>query len=497
VAASLLCTAPAFAQRWSLTSGVDSQLTWNSNTGLGTQSNQSDTTLQIQPRLTIQGEGGRLRVAGSAVLNGVAYLNHTQPNGVLPTVDLNARVEAVERLFFVEAAYRATQTSQNPFGAQPTAGSTSNTLTASQSRLSPYLQGAAGSDTRYLVRSDNSWTNEQSPTTPAPGSTVAGGSGYFGRHSAMIERDPRPFGWRFEASRDETRYRNSTTDTLTTDLARLNLTYALGVDVTGGVRLGYEDNNFQPGGRHGIYGVQGQWRPSPRTSLNAYDERRFFGSAWQLRFDHRQPQAAFNVGMSRQIDTAPQALFDLPANANVAALLDAMFASQIPDAAARAKAVQDYIARQGLPAGTLQPLTVFAQRLSLVTSNSASATWIGTRSSVTLSVSYVRTEDALDAGPLSTGSSLTNNVQTGAGLTFSRRLSPTLGLNAGIDYSRVRGRGAVNTEQSTQRGINAQLSLQAAPKTTAIAGARYRKLDSNVAVPGHDASVFVGIGHTF
>lgn len=484
----------AWAQRWTIEPGVSSQLGWTSNSLLGAGPAQDDTVLDVRPRISIRGEGARLRVAGAFALNGIAYLDHSQPTRALPEGDLSARLETIERWFYLEAAVRAAQTSSNPFGVRPEATSTTNTVTTSQGRFSPSIEAAIGPLMRYRIRSDNTWTHESYADSAAV--TTVGAAGYFARHAASLEHDPRPFGWRLEAERSDTRYKGDVTPALVSDVARLSVDYALSEDFSLGLRGGYERNSFLvTDNRNTLYGAQARWRPSARTLLTADGERRFFGSAWHMGFDHRTPQFAMTVSLSRGLQSAPQSVFEVPATGNVEALLLEMFTTRYPDAAERGRVVRQFIADQGLPSSTLAPTSIFSQRLSLVTSRSASVGLIGVRNSVVLSGFYIRTEDVPDSAFLATGLAANNNLQYGIGLTFSHRLSLALSLGATIDWSRIRALDASDT--TTQRGARLQVNLQASPKTGAVFGARYRKLDSTLAIPGHEVAVYVGLDHRF
>ena len=498
MAVALVVTAslPVCAQRWTIEPGISSQLTWTSNSLLGTGAAQDDTVLEVRPRLRILGEGARLRIAGAVALNGIAYAGGTQSNRILPEGDLTARLEAVERWLYLEAAVRAAQTSSNPFGVRPEASSTSNTLTTTQGRFSPSIESAIDPLTRYRIRSDNTWTKDSSANAAAAAPT--GAAGYFARYTASIEHDPKPLGWRFEAERSETRYDDGVTTPLVTDLARLVVNYALTEDLSAGLRGGYERNSFVAARQHdAIYGGQVRWRPSARTLLTADGERRFFGSAWRLGFDHRTPLFATSLSLSRAVQSTPQSLFEIPASGNIAALLDAIFTTRIPDPAERARVVQKFIADQGLPSATLGATNIYAQRLSLVTSSSGSVGLIGVRNSVVLSGFYTKTQDVPDSVLLATGVASNNNVQYGTGLTLSHRLAAAVSLSAAIDWSRIKALDGVAPDQTTQRGVHVQLNVQASPKTSAVVGGRYRKLESSVAVPGHESSVYMGLDHRF
>jgi uncharacterized protein (PEP-CTERM system associated) len=221
----LLCVgAPsALAQQWSIDTSVSSGLTWSSNTTLGGFASPEDLSVTIQPRFVIRGEGARLRVAGSAALTANSYANGTQPSRVQPEADLNARLEAVERWLYLEAALRALQISQNPFGANPNLVPNPNRVTTAQLRLSPYIEATTGPYTRYRISSDNTKTTDNGSSFSLGASSA---SGYFGRHRVFIEHDPQPLGWRLEAERSNTRFDDKTQQDLVTELARASLDYS-------------------------------------------------------------------------------------------------------------------------------------------------------------------------------------------------------------------------------------------------------------------------------
>ncbi|MFL6661041.1 MAG: TIGR03016 family PEP-CTERM system-associated outer membrane protein, partial [Rhizobacter sp.] len=316
----------AHAERWSAEAGVSSTLTWSSNPDLGlVGGGQSDTVLEVRPHISLRAEGARLRLGGTASLAGVTSAHDTQPSRLLPEADLSARLEAIERFFFLDAGLRALQTSENPFGARPEAGITRNTLTTAGARFSPSIESAISAETRYRLRSENSWTRQSGSTL----ATTSAAEGYFGRHSFLFEHDAHPVGYRLEAERSETKYREGVQQPLRQDLVRASVDYAVSAEFTAGVRAGRERTSLVTvDAERNIYGLQARWQPSPRTTLSVFDEKRFFGQAWRLAFDHRLPQVAWNVLLSRTLDTAPQSLFDLPATENVAALLDAAFTTR-------------------------------------------------------------------------------------------------------------------------------------------------------------------------
>lgn len=497
LAAALLVlgAAPVHAQRVGLTAGIASTLTWSNNAELGTDTEAgSDTALDVRPRIDLRIEGARLRLSGSAAVSAIAYANRSQPNRLLPEVDVDASLQAIPRRFIVDAGVRASQTSQNLFGARPESSSTRNALTTAQAHLSPRIEGEAGSHTRYRLRSENVRTKGYGEGADA---VTTSGNGYYGRHSVLLERDPVPLGFRLEAQRSRTTYEDSFQDDLTEDLARASITLALGDQVTVGLRGGAERNSYLDDDARRIHGVEASWHPSERTLLSAFGEKRFFGTSWRLAFDHRMPWLAWSLLVSRGLESAPQSLFELPPSSNVPQLLDAMLTTRVPDPFERDRMVQDIMARQGLPSSTLTPISVNAQRLSLVSLSRANVAFNGVRGTLAFSAFHSRTEDALTTGPLATNLAFNNNAQRGGSVTFSYRVTRTAAATAVFDWSRVTSLVSGDDSRSRQQGVRAQMTHDVLPRTQAVWGARYRKLDSNTVSSGDEAAAFAGLNHTF
>lgn len=479
--------------------GIGTLATWTSNSSFGegviaTGPTTSDTILEVRPRVALRINDGTLMVSGAASVGGLVYARNTQPGALEPTADLSARLMAVERFLYLEAGYRAAQTNENPFGARADASSSSNRLTTSQWRLSPVIEGTAG-QLRYVLRNDNTWTRSIGAESPLANA----GSGYFGRVQANLERAPQPLGWALEAERTRTLYDDPLERDLSVALARIRLTYAVNADWVFGVRGGFERNNSDRAldEWRSIAGVEARWQPSPRTTLSLMREKRFFGSGWDVAFSHRRPRMAWNVALSRGVDTTPQELLSLPSSDNVTGLIDAMFTTRFPDPAERARFVQDYMARQGLPAATQGPITLYSSRFSLVTGRRASLSFIGARNTLTLSGYSTRTEDAVDDNGPALGLVSQNNTQRGASVVWTHRLTPMASLTASADWSRIQALDALLPDQTTQQGLRLQINLQMAPLTSAIVGGRYRELDSNVTRDGREGSVFLGLDHRF
>jgi uncharacterized protein (PEP-CTERM system associated) len=485
---------PAHAERWTLLPAIDARATWSDNVSFEEHgARQSDTIFELIPSLQLRGEGKRFRIAGTVSLDALTYANGTRNSRALPSGDLTANLEAIERLFFIEAGISARQASDDVFAPRPDGGSDFNTVTTTQYRLAPTLEGRIGSEVTYRVRSNNSWTQVSGSDTDAEGS-------YLGEHSVRIARRPAPFGWSVEAARSDTRFEAADQPSAVVDSGRISLLYAFTSTVNFGLRGGYETTNIVIDNQNQvIYGAELNWRPSERTDFSAFWEERFFGSSWNVRFNHRMPRLAWTLSFARDIASFPQTFLTLPPTNNVAALLDAAFTTRFPDPTERSRVVQDLIARQGLPPSLATQTPLFAQRISLVTTGNATIAYLGVRNSVALSAFHSRTEDLSDSIFSSTGiGGFTNVTQDGTSLTYTFQASPTLSANLTSGYTRSRGVGINEGLHSKQVSFRLQLTRQIAPKTSAFIGARTQKFDSNVDVESaRENAAFVGLGHRF
>lgn len=495
-AIALALSGVAHAQRWTVEANVTTQATVTDNSAFEESrvEGPNDVVLTVAPSLTFRRDGARLRAAGTVGLSAAHYVDGTQAGRLVPVGNVGATLEAIERSLFVDTAAVVTQTRSNPFAPRAEGVPAVDRLQTTQARISPYLQGNPSPNLRYLVRSDNSWTDAR-----AKEGAAGELNGYVGRHFAEIERLPRPWGLALQAERTATRFTDTTQGTLTLDVARLRTDYAFGQELVLGLRAGYERNNYILGdqGNGSIYGAELIWRPTERTDVNGHWEHRFFGSGWRMSFAHRRPRIALNALLSRDVGSAPQSLFTLAPTDDVAGLLDAAFTTRVPDPVERARLVQDLIARQGLPTSLGGPLTVYTQRISLISSRSATAVLLGVRSSLAVTGFYLRTEDLPDSVFSVLSTAAENNTQRGGAVTYSHQMTPLTSLNATYGYTRTRALRAIAPDASDQHSLRVQTQHRLGPQTSGFVGARYQLFNSSTASDAREKAIFGGLTHRF
>ena len=137
--------------------------------------------------------------------------------------------------------------------------------------------------------------------------------------------------------------------------------------------------------------------------------------------------------------TNPQLILQLPATGNVSGLLDAILTARFPDPVERAQQVQDLIERQALPSELPGGVNIYSKNANVYTSGSGTFALIGARNTLALNLYYLKTETLPDAAIPPTFITLNNNVQTGAQLSLSHRLTPVVSVNATAGWSETRG----------------------------------------------------------
>jgi len=489
---ALGCTSPAYAQRWDIDPSIQAQATLTNNANYEQSAQrEGDLVFNVLPAVGFQREGPRLRVAGSASLNMIGYANGAQTSRVLPQANVLANLEAIDQLFYVDAALRANQSLINPFLPRSDTASTFNKYTYVQGSVAPYLQGNFATNWRYLVRSDNSYTY----TTQGDADLD---NAYHGRHRAEVARIATPLGGLLRVQRDVTSFDDVRNVDQELDVALATINYAFTPLFSAGLRGGYERTNYTRTEESGpIYGAELEWRPSVRTRVGGFWEHRFFGPSYQFGASTRLRRFATNLSASRYVTTYPQQILELPATGNVSGLLDAILTARFPDPVERAQQVQDLIERQALPSSLPVGVNIFSRNANVLESASGTFALIGVRNTLALNLYYLKTKTLPDAAIPPSFITLTDNVQKGVTLSLSHRLTPVTSLNATASRWETRGLDRTAALITDENVFRVQVSRQLTPRSSAFVGARYRQQDSTSSGIGNtsEAAVFVGLFH--
>ena len=478
--------------------------TYNHYSGPGQPSDGAVTSLN--GTIGFDGEGARFKIRGTLSATEVLYAGQGQSNSFAPGASVTANAEAIEHFFFVDATANVSQTYASPFGPQPAnlTTPTANRYTAESYSVSPYIRGVLGSSVTYLVRDDNIWTSSQSYGDSAfkPPATYANNL-----DAELSSATGGPNGWSVQYTRQ---YYDPGTDTgaYILQLVRGIDSYRIDPQLDVSARVGYEKDRFPQESAIGnttegaFYGFGAHWRPTERTDINGFWEHHYYGSAYSWTLSHRLPNVALSASFTRGLASYPQLALLIPAGVPVAQFLDAAFTTRIPDPVQRAQAVQQFLAQSGLPPTLISPLNVYATTVTLQNTATASAVWIGALNSVTFTVYRSESESVVNQGalpqPVQFGA---NNIQVGAGVSYSHRITGFTNFGASASYSTAKPNGGpegTTSVRTNNYNASASLNTQFTPKTSGSVGVSYFIFDTeNVSGRPSTTSLFATISHTF
>jgi uncharacterized protein (PEP-CTERM system associated) len=498
-AAILAAVAPAaVAENWVFVPSISLMETWSDNINLGVSSlATSDLVTEITPSLTFSGKGSRASVEGTVSVPLLYYLRTGSYNdNYYPLANILGRVEAVERFFFVEGLISVTQPFLTPFGAQPgdLTNSTQNRYTSSLYRVSPYIQGENAGGVKYLLRNDSSWAN-------LDGAPVGTSNSYTSQWTGRIDSPVAPLGWHADIDLVAVKFKDQDF-TQQTNIGRVGPRYAYNEQTRLTAHVGYEDTRYPLSDNSGfVYGVGVEWQPTERTKVVANWEHRFFGSSYLFTVDYRTPLSVWSFNASRLISSYPQQLGTLAAGPNVAAMLDQLFVSRIPDPIQRQQAVAGVIENRRLPSELSSPVNLYTQQLTLNQNLSATVGLLGARNNLYVTLFRYETQPISGSGlilPPGIYYGGNNNTQYGANAVWSHSLTPLTSLNLTVNALRTEANG--DLPGVTDQGfVRVAITSRISPNASVSAGARYQTLNSNF--PGitdyNESAVFAGISYAF
>jgi uncharacterized protein (PEP-CTERM system associated) len=477
-----------------------------------TQDPQSGLVSQVTPGVRVFAGGARARLFGSIAATWTTYIpNRGNYNTLAPAVNLFGNAELIQRFFYVDGAIGANRVFNNPLGpiGSSTAVAPQNQVTTASYRISPYVQGVLPGNISYLVRNDNIWSTLNNAQTTALSLSAPTGTSYVNRLFARVASPIDPGGWALEYDRNQVDFSEQSAN-FVTQVARARLFYNVNESLQVSASGGWEDNNYfsGEGGQYSgsIYGAGLNWRPSPRTTLFANWEHRFFGSSYLVNFQHRRPLSAFQLLLTRSITTFPQQLASIPAGASTAPLLDSIFASRIPDPNERAQFVDQLITSRGLPTTVSSQVTLYTPQILLFEQASAIFSLIGARNTASLNLFRYRQEPITATGVVLPPNvlALQNNTQIGGTVSLTHNLAPDLSLLGAVSYFDTEFEAPLSGSSNTFT-LRAQLNNRLTAKTSGFAGARYQVFRTDYsgsvfATPStraNEVAIFAGITHTF
>ncbi|MEO5883680.1 MAG: TIGR03016 family PEP-CTERM system-associated outer membrane protein [Caldimonas sp.] len=479
----------AQAQTWSTETRLRAATAATTNGGLAPGGEErKDLVTAVTPSFAVDAEGLRFKLRGFVSVDLVGYARGSQSNRIAPTAEIDFAAALVERLFFLDSSVDIRSAQRDPFAARADNLATSNSRTAAAYRVSPFLRYEASPLLTLLARQDEEVT--QSGTDELA-------NRHFSRTQLRAERRPAPYGGSIELVSQRQRYSSDGADDWNLDALLLKGDVSFGGDLVVGPLLAYERSKAfaETTDRTGI-GAHLRWSPNERLLLAGAVQQRFFGTGWELNFRHRTPLTSFQVQASRtpaNTGTAPRSRLNT--------FLDSILTTRYPDASARGALVANMIAVGGFRNELASSAAVVASYPQVQGGARAAWVFLGSRNTVSVSAYHetLRTisRPAAPSGPLPLVDA--DNRQAGAAIGFNRRLTPQSSIDLTSSWSRIRGLGDRDGDESTEWAHRLTLTRQVSLRTAVSAGLQYRRLGTNAtgADPFSAADAFVGLNHRF
>lgn len=482
--ADAVTPAPDQARRgnWLVTPSLKLAETYTDNVFLSPdRSKQRDWITQVIPGISVAANGPRLRL-GAFYAPEIVYHAETQRDDkVFHRGNAVGTLELADELLFLEAGAKVDQYDVSLQGPLTTSNVnvTGNRATVATTYASPYLRRDIGSAARAEARfTYSTWRSDSSQRT-LPDNTAR-------RVNLQLSNGPAHglLTWDARYSGENINYetRQQTTTEQSTISAQRRITDAVSLLALAGYER-YENGLqtlAQPRWSAGF-----DWTPTPRTHLAVTAGRRLDDNTYSLQFSHRTRLSTWNLSYAEDVTTARQEFF-VPATQSTVAALEPMFLSQYPDPLARQKAVQEFIARMGLPPSLGAPINFFSDQLFLQKRWLASLGLKGSRNTVVATGFWQLRELApgtvSPVGDFATSQSIRT---IGGGLAWGWRLTArnTWTLEAGRARSEFLGSGQVDDFVYLRAGVSRQfqprvsgaLSYRLQDKTSTQRGAEYRE----------------------
>lgn len=478
--------APSARSGWTLTPSLQLHGTYTDNVGLAPAGReQGATILDVSPGISLRGGGARVRLSLDYRLQNVSHLEDSTRDRTFHQLSAVGTVEAVEKWFFIDAKASISQQNISVFGTQALDNTnvSGNRQNVSSYSVSPYIKGMLGAELNYELRHNTYITDSGASQLAHTQTDELLGHLKWGTPL-------RPINWGLDYSQRRTDYANRTP--VETDSYRGTVYFHVDPQVSLWGNAGYEKNNYLLGKQSGsTHGFGFQWNPTERTSLVAQRDQRLFGPGYSAAFNHRMPRSAFNVSLSRDVTSTPDALF-----VNRHATLDNLFAAfGLPPPAPGTVITPQMQAFIDQVMG-IQQLSLSTNRIVLQKRLQASYSLLGARNTLTFTASRSESEKVAQGFAITDDFANFSTIrQNGLGVVLSHQLSGFSSLNASYNHTRSAGSGAI-PQSAIHDALNLNLNTKLSPKTSATFGFRHAQQSGGV-TSYRENSINVGVSFLF
>jgi len=459
----------AWANKTEVATFVSLVQTYSDNVSLADEGGTfSDTITQLVPGITVTTTGRRVRLNAHYAPELLYYSRLSTEDAVFHRGHLTGNVELVNELLFVDAGAKIDQYEISLRGPiyESNVNVTGNRATTRTSYITPYLQKVFAGGARAEARLTLSTLRADDPA-------IADNNA--GRANLRLTTFPTRsrLTWDLAYERELIEYEigeKSRSEGFAAG-ARLLIVPTVGLLARTG-RERYESGAAGSEVEGDLWSMGVEWTPTTRTRLVATAGKRFDDDAYSLEFRHRTRLTSWGTTYTEDVTSSRSELF-LPRTSDTATALEPLFSARYPDPAERQKAIQEFLARTGLPPNLAAPVNFFSQQLYLQKRWLASAAINGVRNTLVGSL-FSETRKALfsSLGLPATGDFATSDSirLTGGSISWSWRLTSRTAWNLSVsafrnefldagqfdDYTTVR----MSLTRQLQRRLSGSLSYR-------------------------------------
>ncbi|MGB5082987.1 MAG: TIGR03016 family PEP-CTERM system-associated outer membrane protein [Burkholderiales bacterium] len=471
-----LLSCPAWAAKWEIVPTLSAGETYTDNVSLTPDAvKQGDWVTQVSPGISIAATGTRLRFNAAYAPEAIYHARGQTEYQTYQRLHATGQAELAKQLLFVDAGVTVDQANISLRGpiAESNVNATGNRTTTKTFFVSPYLLRDFGSAVRAEARLTHSVANSDNTTVLSDSEA--------NRINLRLANGPayKLLTWNLDYRRETINYESLPDidiETITANARRL-VTPTVGLLA----KVGYE--NYDSLGtkselKGSSWGTGLDWTPTPRTRAAATVGQRFYGKTYNIDFSHRTRLTTWSAGYGEDITTTRSDFF-IPVTTSTAGYLDTLFLTQFPDPVARQKAVEEFIARTGLPPSLTVPVNFFSNQLFLVKRWQASTSLLGVRN-VLLANVFRETREvfgSLVAPGVGDFASSNTIRQTGASFIWNWRVTSRNAWNLGAVRTRREFPDIARVDDLTEFRMG--LTRQFRPRLSGALNYRRQQIDSN------------------
>jgi uncharacterized protein (PEP-CTERM system associated) len=475
------------AQAVRVTPTLDTELTWTDNVD-AEPNGRDDFILEVTPGISVSRTAGRMTGSLSARLRNLMYFNESDENTSFVSLNGTGTFEAIEDLLFIDASAGITRNNLSAFsgrgpGDPLSVDSNDETRTWSITpRLESDLEfGEAGrGSVRYSSRgvsSNSSGLGDQQVDTWDLSLSDPGGFRFFG--------------WGIDYSRTDLDGGDSSTAPQTEETLRGTLFANISSQFRLRGIVGRESNDYEDGVENSsdIVGGGFDWYPTDRTAILATAEDRFFGTGYDVSFNHRMSRSVWFFNASRDTSSFARDLGEV-------LVFDQGCFELVSDPAYRPD-ITDPLERQRLLLDCLGVIALRTNSAYIDRSIGGGFSLLGVRNTLSFSVTRSDSSNLSESTVLLPDDDFrtTDKVRTtSATVSWNHQLTGTSSLEASI--TRSRSEAADDPDLDTRR-LTGTIGVTRTLGPNTQGALRYRYQDSNGSDNYTENSITASLGMRF